>query len=115
MMTNKNRDVKILIALVSVLVIIALIFFSFHIQNQANSLTTSSFTSRKNDLQNQQAALESAIIDLNNTLQQEKVRQQALASQIAAMNNQSPPATPSTPVVNPPAQTPTPTPVTRAS
>jgi predicted PurR-regulated permease PerM len=117
-MTN-NRDVKILIVLVSILVIIALIFFSLHIQNQANALTTSSFTSRKNDLQNQQTALESAIADLNNTLQKEKIRQQALANEIAAMNNQSVPTTPSTPVVNPPVPkptpAPTPAPVTRAS
>jgi hypothetical protein len=116
---TKNRDVKILIALVSVLVIIALVFFSFHIQNQANALTASSFTSRKNDLQNQQAALESAIIDLNNTLQQEKIRQQVLAGQIAAMNNQSPPTTPgvpsTSPTPTPPKPTPTPPPVTRAS
>jgi predicted PurR-regulated permease PerM len=114
---TKNRDVKILIVLVSVLVIIALVFFSVNIKNQANTLTTSSFTSRKNDLQTQQAALESAIVNLNNTLQQEKIRQQVLANEIAAMNNQSPPTTPSTPVVNPPAPkpTPTPVPVTRAS
>jgi len=112
---TKNKDVKILIALISVLVIIALVFFSVHIQNQANALTPSSFTSRKNDLQNQQVALQNAIVDLNNTLQQEKIRQQVLANQIAAMNNQSPPT--STPVVNQPAPTPTPTPtpVTRAS
>jgi len=112
-----TKDVKILIVLISLLVIISLVTFSFHIQSKTNNLNNSTYNTRKEDLLLKQTALEQSIIDLNNTLQQEKARQQTLADQISSMNNQSPvKSKPTTPSSVPPAPTPTPTPpVTRAS
>jgi predicted PurR-regulated permease PerM len=115
-----TRDIKILIVLVSLLIIISVVTFSFHIQTQANNLNNSSYNARKEDLQLKQAELEKAIIDLNSTLQSEKARQQALADQISSLNNQSPvkskPSSSGSGSSAPtPAPAPTPPPVTRAS
>jgi predicted PurR-regulated permease PerM len=113
---TKEREINILIVLISVFVIISLLVLSFQIKNKTDNLTNSSYNARKEDLQLKQTALGQAIIDLNNTLQQEKARQQALANEIASMNNQSPSASNPSPSAPPaPAPTPTPPPVTRAS
>jgi predicted PurR-regulated permease PerM len=110
---TKDRDIKILIVLVSVFVIISLLVLSFQIKNKSDNLTAS-YNARKEDLQLKQTGLEKAILDLNNTLQQEKLTQQNLANELAALKNQTPPK-PTGGSSNPPAPTPTPPPVTRAS
>jgi predicted PurR-regulated permease PerM len=110
---TKNRDVKILIVLVSIFVIISLLGLSFQIKNKTDNLITS-YNARKEDLQLKQTSLESAILTLNNTLQEEKLMQQNLANELALLKNQTPSTNPPT---TPPAPKPTPSPppVTRAS
>jgi predicted PurR-regulated permease PerM len=95
---TKDRDIKILIVLVSVFVIISLLVLSFQIKNKSDNLTAS-YNARKEDLQLKQTGLEKAILDLN---------------ELAALKNQTPPK-PTGGSSNPPAPTPTPPPVTRAS
>jgi uncharacterized coiled-coil protein SlyX len=108
---TKNKDVNILIVLVSVFVIISLLGLSFHINKKADNLA-SSYTARKEDLQVQQAKLENVIATLNNTLNQEKLTEQNLSNQLSTMKNQTLANPPTTPAPKP---KPTPTPVTRAS
>jgi len=111
---TKERDIKILIILVSVFVIISLLSLSFLIKNKTDNLTAT-YNARKEDLQLKQSGLEKVILDLNNTLQEEKLTQQNLANELASLKNQTPSTSP--PASNPPAPTPTPSPppVTRAS
>jgi uncharacterized coiled-coil protein SlyX len=111
---TKDKDVKILIVLISLFVILSLLGLSFQIRNKADNLAAS-YNARKEDLQLKQAQLENAIAALNNTLQEEKLIQQNLANELALLKNQSVSTPNSTTNLPPPAPTPNPPPVTRAS
>lgn len=112
---TKEKEIKMLIVLISIFVILSLIALSFQIKNKADNMINS-YNARKDDLQLKQVQLENAILNLNNTLQEEKLIQQNLANELASLKNQSVSTPPKTPTPSPsPKPTPSPPPVTRAS